>query len=143
MATDHPESDPPPLYISITGLAIKRRWMMPVFWLLAIRSMAQAKAAEGCLSADARMIDGIHHTRSVWRSRADVHAYINSGIHARAMRAFRWIAVGKTYGYATDEVPDWKEVRRIWEEHGRLSKRYGGSQPKEAQEAAIRAASRS
>ena len=113
------------VYVSITGLSLKGFWITPVFSWYSIRSMGQAKAAKGCLSTDARTIDGVQHTRSVWRSKADMHAYINTGVHARAMRVFRWIATGKTYGYETDTVPDWDDVHRIWEEKGRPSKRYG------------------
>ena len=112
------------VYVSITGLELRGFWHIPTFWRHAIASMAQAKAADGCISAEARTIKGVHHTRTVWKSRAHMHAYLNAGAHARAMKVFKRIATGKTFGYETDSVPDWNEVRRLWAEKGRLSPRY-------------------
>ncbi len=46
------------VYVSITGLKLKKIWHAPVFWRHATASMSQAKKAEGCLSADAKTIGG-------------------------------------------------------------------------------------
>lgn len=82
-------------------------------------SMAQAKQAPGCISADARSIDGVHHTLSVWSSKADMLKFIHSDAHARAIKIFRKIATGKTFGYPANEPPGWSEVHTIWKERGR------------------------
>lgn len=108
-----------PVYVSITGLRVRHFWQKPVFWRHAIASMIQARAADGCLLAEARTIDGIHHTRSVWRDRAAMLAYLRAEAHLGAMQVFRRIATGKTYGFQTTRIPDWAEVHQLWHDHGR------------------------
>ncbi len=110
---------PDSFYISITGLRLNGLLSAPRFWWHALGSMAQAKSAHGNLSADARSIDGIRHTLTVWTDEAAMRAYLVSGAHMDAMRAFRSIATGKTIGFTSATVPTWAEARAIWEERGR------------------------
>ncbi|AGI67209.1 hypothetical protein OAN307_c15360 [Octadecabacter antarcticus 307] len=107
------------VYVSITGLRLKKVWHAPVFWRHATASMSQAKAAEGCLSADARTIDGVDHTLSVWTSRDAMRAYLTKGAHLNAMKTFKRIATGKVYGFETATVPDWPQVHRLWLDEGK------------------------
>ena len=109
------------VYVSITGLRVKHLWYMPLFWRHAIAAMAQAEKADGCLSVEARTIDGVHHTRSVWRSRQAMLAYLSTGAHLKAMSVFKRIATGKTYGFETTDVPDWNLVHVLWNEKGRVA----------------------
>ena len=111
---------PPMPYISITGLKLKRGPLNAGrFWWHAIRSMIQARAATGNISTEARTIEGIHHTLSIWTDEASMRAYLGSGAHLHAMRAFRQIATGKTIGFLADIPPDWSAVREIWLTRGR------------------------
>ena len=106
-------------YVSITGLQLKRVWHAPTFWRHAAASMAQAKAAQGCLSADARTINGVHHTLTVWTSREAMQRYLSDGAHLNAMKAFKSFATGKVYGFEGEEVPEWHMVHRLWHDNGR------------------------
>jgi hypothetical protein len=81
--------------------------------------MVQARVADGCLQAEARTIGGIHHTRSVWRNQDAMLAYLRSGAHLGALKVFKRIATGKTYGYEATEIPDWDLVHRLWQDYGR------------------------
>ena len=110
---------PRTVYVSITGLKVRHFWQVPTFWRHAVASMSQAKSATGCLQAEARTIAGIHHTRSVWESEAAMRDYLTNGAHLKAMKLFHHIATGKTFGFATTDVPDWDEVHRLWSEKGR------------------------
>ncbi len=107
------------VYVSITGLQVRRFWHVPTFWRHAIASMAQAQRAEGCLGASARTINGVHHTRSIWRDRKDMLAFLGKEAHLEAMKLFPRIATGKTLGFEATEVPDWDEVHRLWRTQGR------------------------
>jgi hypothetical protein len=110
---------PDPHYISITGLRLKGIFSAPRFWWHALRSMAQARSAPGNISADARNIDGVQHTLTVWTDEAAMRAYLVRGAHLQAMRAFHSIATGKTIGFTSSAIPTWAEARTIWEERGR------------------------
>jgi quinol monooxygenase YgiN len=106
-------------YVSITGLQLKKIWYAPKFWRHAAASMSQAKSADGCLSADARTINGVHHTLTVWTSRKAMLAYLSEGAHLKAMKAFKSFATGSVYGFETATVPEWPTVHALWLDKGR------------------------
>lgn len=107
------------VYVSITGLELKRVWHAPIFWRHAIASMSQAKQADGCLNADARTINGVHHTFSIWQSRDKMLQYLRTGAHLKAMQKFEKIATGKVLGFDTDTPPNWSEVHDLWVQRGK------------------------
>lgn len=105
-------------YVSITGLQLKSALGAPAFWYHAIRSMGQVQAAPGNIRAEARTINGIHHTLTLWDSEAAMRAYLTSGSHLAAMNAFHGIATGRTIGFHAETAPDWDEVHEIWQRRG-------------------------
>ena len=107
------------VYVSITGLKLKSLIHAPAFWWHAIRSMGQAKSAPGLISADARLISGIHHTLTVWETEDAMRAYLSTGAHLAAMKAFHGIATGRTVGFLTEAAPDWDDVHEIWAHRGK------------------------
>lgn len=46
-------------------------------------------------------------------------AYIHSGPHLKALKAFRKIATGKTFGFESDRIPTWDEVHDLWIKNGK------------------------
>jgi hypothetical protein len=108
------------VFVSITGLELRRLWHYPTFMFHAVRSMAQARSAPGNLGADARTIDGTHHTLSVWRDRQAMRSYLGGGAHLEAMKAFPKIATGRTLSYFTVTPPGWDEVPALLREKGKL-----------------------
>lgn len=107
------------LYVSVTGLRLKSSLHAPVFWWHALRSMAQAKAAVGLVKADARRIDGVNHTLTVWESEEAMRTFLVTGAHLAAMKAFHGIATGYAIGFHAEVVPDWEEVHVIWLRNGK------------------------
>ncbi|MDP2355601.1 MAG: hypothetical protein Q8M31_06015 [Beijerinckiaceae bacterium] len=105
-------------YVSVTGLRVKSIWRVPHFWWHAFAAMRQAKQAPGNLFADARRIEGVQHTLSVWRSREDMRAYMTTGAHLAAMKDFRRIATGSTCGFEAEHPPTWDEAITYWRVHG-------------------------
>lgn len=85
-----------------------------------MKSMVQARNAPGNISANARTINGVHHTLSVWTDKDAMRAYLTVGPHLAAMRLFPSIATGKVVGYFAKQGPDWSEVHAIWLERGRV-----------------------
>ncbi|MEO1021980.1 MAG: hypothetical protein AAFW89_05500 [Bacteroidota bacterium] len=81
--------------------------------------MNQAKSAAGNIRAEARTINDVHHTLSVWKSKDDMLVYLRTGAHAEAMKVFSRIATGKTMSMITDTPPDWSEVHQLWIEQGK------------------------
>lgn len=107
------------MYISITGLKLKRPWYLPVFLWYAITSMRQVKSACGNVFADARTIKGVHHTLSAWESRKAMLAYVHSGAHRRAVKVFDRYFTGKTGGFEAEAIPSWDEIPALYDEHAK------------------------
>ena len=108
------------VYVSITGLRLKGFHHAPLFVWHAVASMRQAQASEGNLVAEARKIDGVHHTLTVWQDETAMRRFLVSGPHLKAMRAFPRIATGSTVGFPAETAPDWSEVHGIWRERGKV-----------------------
>lgn len=107
------------VYVSVTGLRVRRLLYQPLFWRHAVPSMVDAKGASGNVMAAARKVDGVHHTLSAWKTKADMLAYLRSPRHARAMRRFPGFATGRVYGFEADAVPDWDTALASYHERGR------------------------
>ena len=106
-------------YVAITGLRVRSFWLAPLFWRYAIPAMIQARRAAGNLFAQARRVDGVQHTLSIWRSREDMLAYLRSGAHLSAMKSFSHKAPGATCGYEAEQAPSWDEAIAHWRQHAR------------------------
>ena len=107
------------MYVSITGLRLKGWRHAPLFWWLALRSFRQARKAPGNLGVEARMIDGVHHTMSVWTDQSAMRDYLVRGPHMAAMKSFHAIATGAVLGFTAEQPPPWCAVHALWLERGR------------------------
>ena len=110
-----------PFHLSITGLRVRPSIGNQLrFRYHALRSYMQARKAPGVLHVGARYMNGVHHTVTAWRDREAMLAYVRSGAHREAMRAFHRIATGATCSFTTDRIPDWPEVHTRWKMEGVL-----------------------
>ncbi|WP_136659056.1 hypothetical protein [Nitratireductor sp. XY-223] len=107
------------VYVSVTGLKLRRPQSLPRFYWHAIRSFRQAKNSDGMRFAETRTIAGVHHTLTVWSDRKSMLAYLTSGPHRQAMRVFAKIATGKVHGYESKTIPGWDEALAEWTLHAR------------------------
>lgn len=112
-------SHPTTFHLSITGLRLKPGLMNRLrFHYHAVRSHMQAQKAEGVLHVAARRVNGVEHTVSAWRDREAMLAFVRSGAHLEAMKAFRRIAEGSTFSQVSDRIPEWPEVHALWKLQG-------------------------
>ncbi|MEM8839329.1 MAG: hypothetical protein AAGE89_14640 [Pseudomonadota bacterium] len=107
------------VYVSITGLKVRSVFQILLFYRHAVASMAQARQAPGNISAEARTINGVRHTLSVWESETAMRKFLYCGAHRNAIKAFPSIGSGKTFGYDADTIPTWEEVHLLWLEKAR------------------------
>ena len=108
------------MYISITGLKPKGFKGFFRFWLHAIPSFRQAQTAKGNLYCSVKRIQGQQCTLTAWESRDIMLEFMRSGAHLKAMKQFHKIATGKTYGYESTAIPDWKQAFSLLQEKGRV-----------------------
>lgn len=107
------------MYVSITGLTPKGLLGTLRFWVLAVPSFRQAQRAPGNLFCEVRRIQNYQCTLTAWTSRDAMLDYLRSGTHLKAMKAFKRIATGKSFGYASEDIPAWDEAYNILMNHGR------------------------
>ena len=102
------------MYVSV--MALKANGFLSVirFRLLAVPAFKQAKSSGGVLFCEVKLVDGFHHTLTVWETKKDMRKFVLSLIHTRAMKIFPKIATGSTIGYKTDKMPSWGEALSIW-----------------------------
>jgi len=109
----------PQYLVVVTGLRLRGWQHVPLFWWFALRSMHSPQRAPGLVSVDARTIEGIHCTVSVWRSGSAMAAFARGRPHAAAVRAFSRMAVGRVARVRMVGRPDWDEALALLCEHGR------------------------
>ena len=110
---------PPEVYVSIVSLRLRSPLLLPRFWWFTLRSLRQARKAEGNLSAQINRIDGAYHSLTVWRDRAAMLAFMRHGAHAQAMRGFPWSGQGRVAGFSGAHAPAWADVPAIMRSRGR------------------------
>lgn len=107
------------MYISITGLKLLKPWKVFRFYWYAIPCLNAAKNTPGNILAKEKIINGVRHTLTVWENKQAMQAFAYHGVHLKAIKAFKKIATGKTYGYEAEVIPNWQEVHNIWQIKGK------------------------
>lgn len=98
------------MYISITGLKPKGLMGFLKFWRIARLSLRQAHSARGNLFCKVKMIRGYQCTLTAWVDKNAMLDFIRGGYHLKAIQSFHDIATGKTYGFESKHIPEWKEA---------------------------------
>lgn len=103
-------------FVSVTRLRLKRFWNLPAFLWFSVRSVLQARGSEGNMDVETLMERArVFWTVTVWRTKADMLAFRDSGAHTRVMtRLARWCdeAAHVHWEQERAEPPSWIEA---WE----------------------------
>jgi heme-degrading monooxygenase HmoA len=122
-------------FVSITRLRVRSWRFIPGFFVYAIRSLNQAKAAAGNLGGSLlREPDHIFWTQTVWESEAAMKAYMIAGAHGRAMRKLlEWCDEAAVAHWTQEDAtaPTWKTA---FEQLVRIGRRSKVNHPSEAQQ---------
>jgi hypothetical protein len=102
------------VYVSVTGFRLKAWWHLPLFWWFTLRSISQAREAEGNLRVEAGIVAGVYHTLTVWTDERSMRNFITRGAHFRAMKVYRSIGIGRTLGFTAAQAPDWNIAMQRW-----------------------------
>jgi hypothetical protein len=102
------------VYVSMTGFRPAGLLRLPAFLWRTWRSLSQARRASGNLGVKARVVGGTYHTMTIWTNEASMRRFVQTGAHLSAMRNFRLLGSGKTFGYRCDVAPDWNALYRLW-----------------------------
>jgi hypothetical protein len=108
-----------PVHVSVTGFRPNGLLSLPAFWWRTLTALNQARKADGIVSVEAKVVDGNYHTMTVWVDKASMNRFVTSGAHRSAMKNFRMLGSGKTYGFACDQSPDWQFAYNLWRQYAK------------------------
>ncbi|MBM7691573.1 heme-degrading monooxygenase HmoA [Peribacillus deserti] len=109
------------MFISVTRLRLKGKRNLPAFIWYTVKSINQAKKAEGILYSSFNK-EGWHTywTLTIWENNQSMKKYRNNGSHLKAMKVSRKIASElESMNWEADHQPPWDECKE------RLDNKFG------------------
>lgn len=114
------------MHVSLTRLRIRSAWLLPAFFLYAMRSESQVRNAagfrKGALLPDRKRT---FWTITLWDSADHMRAFMTSGAHMQAMpKLLHWCDQASVAHWQTDEdaLPSWEDAAQRMRTQGRASK---------------------
>ena len=107
------------VYVSMTGFRPKGAAQLPRFWWHTLRALAQARRAPGNLHVAANRVGDTYHTLTAWTDEASMRVFLSAGAHRLAMKNFRAMGSGRTYGFVSEAVPEWDAAYDLWLRYAR------------------------
>ncbi|GKY90446.1 hypothetical protein MPSEU_000018400 [Mayamaea pseudoterrestris] len=107
-------------YISVTSMQVPFFNFHKFAWY-SFPCVPQAKKTPGNVSTGTTACRSFYYTLTVWESRESMVEFLRSGAHIKAIRQSRKIGIfGQTYGYETNDIPNWNEAITLLQEKGRI-----------------------
>lgn len=108
--------------ITLTSIRLKSLWHF--FFLLSLHGFKiarQAKAQPGFRTLKNTGVGYWHYTCSAWSNEADMKNFMRHGAHLQAMKVSAQLAQEiRTYTYEGEQLPTWKEAKRLLLKNGRV-----------------------
>lgn len=109
------------MVVSLTSLRLKSLWGFFVLSWWGFKITLQARKSKGFVQMKNTGSGYLHFTASIWESVEDAKAFAHSGQHLRAMKEMKSFANEvRILTFPGHEIPDWKEVRNLLEQKGRV-----------------------
>jgi hypothetical protein len=109
------------MIITITSLELRHWWGFFKLSLWGLKISRQAKTQKGFIRMKNTGFGYLHFTLSAWESEADLKNFARCGAHLEAMKESRNLATEiRIYTFRSEQIPDWREARRMLFENGRV-----------------------
>jgi hypothetical protein len=109
------------MVITITSLKLRHWWGFFKLSLLGLKIVRQTKTQKGFVEMKNRGFGYLHFTLSVWESEADAKNFARSGAHLEAMKESRKLATEiRIYTFQGEKIPNWRKVKRLLRERGKV-----------------------
>ena len=107
--------------MTVTSIRLRSVWLFFKLSLFGMRIMKQTRREKGFVRMKNTGFGYMHYTLSVWESEEDMKRFARTGAHLEAMKQSRSIASEiRTHTFQSDQLPDWKEVKRMLKEKGKV-----------------------
>ena len=113
------------LLVSVTGLRVKKWFLIPWFFRHAIPCLSSAQKSSGNVFTAVSTIDGVQHTLTIWKDKKSMLGYVYGNPHKKAISVFRRIAKGSTVSYELTYDPNknntivWEKALDHWRKNGK------------------------
>ena len=109
------------MIINVTSIRLRSLWNFFALSYHGLLISRQARTEPGFIRIKNRGFGYDHYTLSVWESEAALRQFARTGAHLDAMKKSGQLATEiRTYSYAGEQLPSWKEVRALLREKGKV-----------------------
>jgi hypothetical protein len=109
------------MFITVTSIRLKKWWHNFHLNVLTIKIMLQLRKQKGLIKMKTSGFGYLHFTLSAWETEDDLKRFAREGAHLSAMKKTSRLAnESRTYTFAGDQLPDWKEAKKLLQEKGRV-----------------------
>jgi hypothetical protein len=107
--------------ITITSIRLKSLWHFFKLSYLGLQIVRQTKNLKGFIEMKNTGAGYLHYTISCWQHEEDTKFFARSGVHLDAMKQAAKISTEvRIYTFVSEEMPDWKEAKRLVMENGKV-----------------------
>ncbi len=109
------------MVINITSIRIRSLWKFFELSYNGLLISRQTKTQPGFIRLKNTGFGYDHYTLSVWKDQKSLREFARSGAHLEAMKKSAALATEiRTYSYESDQLPDWKEVKQLLRDKGKV-----------------------
>jgi heme-degrading monooxygenase HmoA len=107
--------------ITITSIQLRSPWQFFTLANHGRKIQAQAKKTPGFVKMKNTGWGRNHYTLSIWETDAAMKQFARSGAHLEAMKQSAKLAHElRTFTFEAEAIPNWKEVKRMLAEKGKV-----------------------
>ena len=111
------------MVVNVTSIRLRSWWKFFTLSYYAMHIVRQTKKQPGFIKMKNTGFGYDHYTMSVWKDEESLRNFARTGAHLEAMKKSSALATEiRTYNFSADTMPDWKEVRRVLNEKGKVFK---------------------
>lgn len=109
------------MVITLTSIKLKSLWKFFSLSWHGFKISQQTKQQPGFLQLKNTGFGYDHYTATAWEDGESMKHFARSGAHLEAMKATKSLAKEiRTYTFEGDQIPDWKESRKLLQEKGKI-----------------------
>lgn len=111
------------MIVNVTSIRLRSWWNFFALSYYAMHIVRQTKSQPGFIKLKNTGFGYDHYTMSVWQDEESLRKFARTGAHLNAMKKSGALATEiRTYNFSADTMPNWKEVRQLLKENGKIFK---------------------
>ncbi len=109
------------MIINVTSIRLRSLWKFFALSYNGMMIVKQTRSQPGFIRMKNTGFGYDHYTLSVWEDQKSLREFAKSGAHLDAMKKSALLATEiRTFSYESDRIPDWKEVKQLLQNNGKV-----------------------